>query len=131
MSDVLIIHNLINRYKRRLRIGAAIRRGLSMLVWGAVAALLLIATAKLLGFKFGFAAFSFFAIPVALAVGCFRGWKRAFCTDYAAVKQLDRQLGFHDRLANAHYFLTLPPERRTRRLRDDRRRGSGAESVLG
>jgi hypothetical protein len=34
------------------------------------------------------------------------GWKRSSRSTYAAAKLLDKQLGLHDRLANAHYFLT-------------------------
>ncbi len=105
MDDLNTITNLIARFRRRLTFAEAIRAGLSAILWGGVAASILIVAAKVCGLSRGVAAFSFCAIPAAFLVGLAMGWKHSFRSPYAAAKLLDKHLGLNDRLANAHYFL--------------------------
>lgn len=113
MNDGQSIHKLIVRFRARLRFGAAVERGLSMLPWGGFAALLLMVAAKLCGLRFGIAAFSFTALPIAFLAGAIAGWRRSFCSPYFAAKQLDQRLGLRDRLANAYHLLAQDPQRLT------------------
>ncbi len=106
MAPLNPITDLVARFRRRLTIAEAVRAGFSALFWGSIAALVLILAAKIGGLSKGTAALSFYAIPAAFLAGLFIGWKRSSRSIYSAAKLLDKQLGLHDRLTNALYFLT-------------------------
>ena len=113
VNDARIIHDLIARYRSRLRSGAALRSALSSFIWGALLVLILMLVAKRSGLPRNVAALSFGAIPVAFIAGLLAGWKRSYCSTYSAAKLLDRHLGLNDRLANALYFLQQNAEARS------------------
>jgi hypothetical protein len=113
VDDTRSLYQLIHRSRRRTALSAAIKSAMNMVVWGAVAALLLLICIKIVGLSRNMALIAFAAIPVSVIAGFIRGWKHSFCSDYAAAKQLDRELKLHDRLANTFYFLSQDASKRS------------------
>jgi hypothetical protein len=113
MEDSRPLHQLIQRFRSRLAFGGAIKMALNALLWGALAALLLMSILKCGGISRRGAMIAFAAIPVALIAGAIAGWRRSTCSSYAAAKQLDKHLKLNDRLANTFYFLSQDATRRS------------------
>jgi hypothetical protein len=113
VEDSRALHQLIRRFRSRLAFGGAAKAALNALLWGALAALLLILILKCSGFSRRAAMLAFAAIPIAIMAGAIAGWRRSACSPYSAAKQLDKHLKLNDRLANTFYFIGQDPARRS------------------